>query len=74
MDWRLEDNVRESSFSQAVVEVPRKIKTVSNEKFIKMKLEKEDIQETKHKSYYGDNCLHKLGFEAKVFVLPEKTI
>jgi hypothetical protein len=43
MDWRLEDNVRERSFNQANVEVPRKVKRVSNEKFIKMKFEKDDI-------------------------------
>jgi hypothetical protein len=34
---------------------------MSNEKFFKVKLEKEDIQETKRKSCCGKICLRKVG-------------
>jgi hypothetical protein len=45
-DHKSHDMVMESSFSQAGVELPRKVKRISNKKFVKVKLEKEDIQET----------------------------
>jgi hypothetical protein len=60
-EHRSQDKVRENSQNQGSAEIPGKGKRLPNEKFVKVKLEKEDIQQTKRKSCCGKNCLRILG-------------